>query len=307
MSALEILPDLFFIQRGYLNGNHFVYRSDQPVLIDTAYLADFAETETLISALGVDLSRVRMIINSHCHCDHVGGNRIIQEKSGCEIALHPVGKHFIDTHDDWSTWWRYYAQEADFFQCTQTLEDGAVVCLGPHEFEVIHTPGHAADGIVLYNRKEEILISSDTLWEQDMAVITVRVEGSSALFDSLDALRRLEGLEVKTVYPGHGSPFSDMHGAIARTRKRLERFLGDPAGLGADLMKKIVVYTLMMKRRVAEDRFLSLLISTHWFVETVEHYFEGDYRGTYQKTVEELVERGIIIRSHGWMSTTVKP
>ena len=38
---LEILEDLFFIERGYLNANHFVYRGDPPTLIDTGYIADF--------------------------------------------------------------------------------------------------------------------------------------------------------------------------------------------------------------------------------------------------------------------------
>ena len=41
MSALEITDDLFFIERGYLNGNHFVFRSKDPILIDTGYISDF--------------------------------------------------------------------------------------------------------------------------------------------------------------------------------------------------------------------------------------------------------------------------
>ena len=110
----EILKDLFFIERGYLSGNHFVYRSQDPVLIDTGYISGFHQTEKLISELGVNLSDVSLIISTHTHCDHIGGNHIIQQKSDCDIALHKVGKHYIDTRDDWSTWWRYYNQEADF-------------------------------------------------------------------------------------------------------------------------------------------------------------------------------------------------
>jgi len=36
--VIEIMKDLFFVERGYLNGNHFVYRGTKPVLIDTGYL-----------------------------------------------------------------------------------------------------------------------------------------------------------------------------------------------------------------------------------------------------------------------------
>ena len=40
MNAIEIMKNLFFIERGYLNANHFVYRSEKPVLIDTGYASD---------------------------------------------------------------------------------------------------------------------------------------------------------------------------------------------------------------------------------------------------------------------------
>ena len=96
MPEIEILKNLFFIQRGFLNGNHFVYRSDNPVLIDSAYIADFDQTEKAISQLGVNLAEVALIISTHTHCDHIGGNHAIQQRSGCEIAVHKFGKYFIE-------------------------------------------------------------------------------------------------------------------------------------------------------------------------------------------------------------------
>jgi glyoxylase-like metal-dependent hydrolase (beta-lactamase superfamily II) len=105
ITHLEILEDLFFIQRAYLNGNHFVYRSKHPILIDTGYISDFEETKASIKKLDVDLATVRLILSTHTHCDHVGGNRFIQELSGCDIALHRIGKYLVDTQDGWSTWW----------------------------------------------------------------------------------------------------------------------------------------------------------------------------------------------------------
>ena len=156
MKPIEILKDLFFIERGYLNANHFVFRSKKPVLIDTAYIADFDDTRKLIQALGVKLSEINLIISTHSHSDHIGGNKLIQDESGCEIAIHKIGKHFIDTRDDWATWWRYYGHEAEFFTATRALDDGDTIAVGPHEFRIVYTPGHASDGIVLYNRKEKI-------------------------------------------------------------------------------------------------------------------------------------------------------
>ena len=307
MAAREILSDLFFIERGYLNANHFVYRSQAPVLIDTGYIGDLDQTLRLITDLGVAPADVRMIISTHCHCDHIGGNRHIQQQSACAIALHKIGKHFMDTHDDWSTWWRYYDQEAEFFDGTRILEDGQTIVIGPHVFNVIHTAGHAADGIVLYHPGSRILISSDTLWERDMAVITERVEGSKALFEALESLDKLAALDVDWVYPGHGAPFNDMHGAIALSQKRINSYLKDRERLGADLLKRIFIYTLLMKRAVPEDTFFSDLMDTHWFRETVDFYFNGEYEIKFRQICDGLIQRNMVQRSDGKLLTTVKP
>jgi glyoxylase-like metal-dependent hydrolase (beta-lactamase superfamily II) len=221
--------------------------------------------------------------------------------------LHPTGKHFEDTHDGWSTWSRYFDQAAEFFQCTRTLEDGASVEIGPHSFQVIHTPGHASDGIVLYHKENRVLLSSDTLWERDMAVLNVRVEGSTAPHRMLESLERLEALDVEIVYPGHGPPFRDFRGAIQRSRKRIQGYMKDRSKIGIDLSKKILVYTLLMKPGFPEARLLDYLMTTHWFPETVAFYFDGDGRAFYRRILSGLLKRGIILRDQGRLFAQVPP
>ena len=47
--------DLYFVERGFLNGNHIVCLSDPPVLIDSGYAADVEETVRIIENLGVNM------------------------------------------------------------------------------------------------------------------------------------------------------------------------------------------------------------------------------------------------------------
>jgi glyoxylase-like metal-dependent hydrolase (beta-lactamase superfamily II) len=307
MSAVEIMKDLFFIERGYLNSNHFVYRSEQPVLVDTGYISGFAITEQLIKDIGINLSQTRLIINTHTHCDHIGGNRIIQDRSCCDIALHKVGKYFIDTGDDWSTWWRYFSQEAEFFRCTMALNDGEVIPIGPHEFRILHAPGHASDGIVLYSGKEKALISGDALWENDIPTITMRVEGSTCLFDLLSSLEKLESLDVEIVYPGHGRPFTNFKEALSVSKKKARDFLNHKEKIGDSLLKKITIYTILMHRQVDEKAFFDHLLGTHWFKETIDLFFNSEYRKTYEHVMRDFLRRDIVRRKGGMLFTTVKP
>ncbi len=308
MPAIELLEDLFFIERGYLNANHFVYRAQQPILIDTGYLADFSTTKALITRLGVDLSGVQLIVNTHSHCDHIGGNRIIQELSGCDIAIHKVGKYFSDNRDDWSTWWRYFDQEADFFTCTIALDDGDSLAIGPYDFQVIYTPGHAADGLALYNPRHKILISSDALWGQDSPIFVLRVEGSRALFEALASLDRLDGLAVDIAYPGHGPPFTDIKAAIGRARQRLAGYIANRKKLGVDIFKRMVIYDLLMYQGVEESAFFERLVQTAWFKENVDfHFNHHNYEAIYNQTMTSLYQRGVIEQKDGKLFTTVKP
>jgi glyoxylase-like metal-dependent hydrolase (beta-lactamase superfamily II) len=305
--AEEILKNFFFIDRGYLNGNHFLLRGKRPVLVDTGYIGDFARTQELLEGLGADLSNVRLIVNTHTHCDHIGGNAIIQEMSGCEVALHPVGRHFIESGDDWSPWWRYYAQEARFFKSTHSIRDGDTVPIGPHEFRAVHTPGHAADGIVLYHPPSGILLSSDTLWENDMAVMTLRVEGSTALFAHEESLEKISGLDVKRVFPGHGSPFTDFGAALTKARKRLKVYFRERERIGEDLLKRIIIYTLLMRRGADEELFYDSLMATHWFKETVDFYFNSEYEFKYRAIMDYLTRKRLIVRKGRTLYSTVKP
>ncbi|MFH1623941.1 MAG: MBL fold metallo-hydrolase, partial [Pseudomonadota bacterium] len=284
MPVCEIMTDLFFIERGYLNGNHLVYRGQEPTLIDTAYMSCFEETATAISSLGTDLSDVRLIINTHCHSDHTGGNKIIQEKSGCDIALHKIGKHFIDCRDDWSTLWRYYNHKAAFFNCTSALEEDDVLYIGPHKFRVLHTPGHSPDGIALYNAEEKVLIAGDTLWEEGFPAPQIHVNGSGALFSLQKSLQKLEALDVKAVYPGHGQPFTDFGHALSQCKEKLLKCMKNPELLGSDVLKKITIFAIMEKSPVEEEVLFSYLMSSHGFKEMVEVYFAGEYEGKFNET-----------------------
>ncbi len=304
MASVEALPGLYFIERGYLNGNHFVLPGDKPVLIDTAYSSGWKRTQAELATLSVDPAQVRLIINTHTHSDHIGGNYIIQEASGCGIALHPLGAGFIRAGDTWSTWLRYYDQEAEYFRPTMELQDGETVRVGPHELTVLHTPGHASDGIVLYSPIHKVLISSDTLWEKDLAVMTLGVEGPDAVEKALASVERLAGLEVRTAFPGHGSPFSDFDGAIRHARKRYLAYLKDPERVWLDQLKRIFIFTLLMDGAPDETHFFKRLTATPWFPETAAQ-LSADPGELFKDTMGQLRAKGLVSQGPDGLQTAV--
>jgi len=87
----------------------------------------------------------------------------------------------------------------------------------------------------------------------------------------------------------------------------LEGFQADPSRVGWDVIKKIFVYTIMMKRRVAIDTCFDQLMQTDWFPDTVNRYFSGDCRSVYDKAIKKLRHRNILNRDGNDWVTTVRP
>ena len=303
----EISKNLFFVQRGWLNANHFVFNGKKKILIDTGYITDFEETKRGIEAAGVDLRSVDLIVSTHSHCDHIGGNKTIQEMSGCQIAIHRVDKQLIDSKDDWSTWYRFYDQEAEFFPVDIALEEGGEIYLDDLELEVIHTPGHARGGISLYCSEEHFLISSDALWDGDTGVLNTIVEGKDAPSLAMESLGKISSLNIHTIYPGHGGIVHDPKGAIQKCKSKLEGFIQNPLKLGNNHLKKILITVFLMKKGYPKDEFYNYLLTTHWFKAVIDLYFEGKYQDKFNELMEEFLERNIVFIKDGYYYTTIHP
>ena len=171
---------------------------------------------------------------------------------------------------------------------------------------MLHTPGHASDGIVLYHRKARLLISSDTLWQHDLPVHTVRVEGNAAVYQTQNSLERISRLKVDTVCPGHGPLFTDFAAALRQSREKVGKYFADPRSVGTDVLKKIIVYTVLMKQPLPVDEFFDYLMTTNWFKETVDLYFNGRYRAKYDEVTGSFLKRGILQVDKDSYTTTVR-
>ncbi len=305
----KILEGFHFIERGYLSANHFVFTSSSggAELVDSGYLGGLDDTLAAIAEVGVDLRSVKRIVSTHCHCDHIGGNSHIQWFSGCTVAMHPEGKRIIDEWDSIAGWWGYYDQQAAPFTCDQVLEEGMELSLGGYRFQVLFLPGHSHDLIALYDRANKILLSSDALWEADMAVINEEVEGEDAVERFLASVDKMKGLDVELVLPGHGRPFTDFDKALMRTEHRLKRFREDPEKIGLDVLKKIMVYTLMMCGPLGRGVLFNQLCRTAWFPRTVERYFgQGVEELMYNRILNSLERRGAVEIRDGLIRSLVK-
>ena len=80
--------DIIFIERRFPSANMILIKDKLPILIDSGFGSDMKETEQLIKKAGVSPEELHLIVNTHYHSDHVGGNFHFQKNYGITIAAH---------------------------------------------------------------------------------------------------------------------------------------------------------------------------------------------------------------------------
>ena len=158
------------------------------------------EVDKIIIMLNILKADLKYIYLTHCHGDHIGGVRELQDKKGGKILIHRFDAEGLTNPDISLT--QYLGMEASF-EPDSRLNDGDLLHLGNLELKVIHTPGHTKGGTCLYCEKEGFLISGDTLFRGTWGRTDLPTGGLEDIMNSIT--KKLLVLPLKTiVYPGHG-------------------------------------------------------------------------------------------------------
>ena len=162
-----------------------------------------AEQETLKNFINdTQLEPVRLL-NTHCHLDHVFGNKWVHETWGLELWLHageePVLKLAPLSGEKWGLPFQNYTGPLHF------LEEGDTILLGDDELKVIPAPGHSPASICFYCEKQNLLIGGDVLFRESIGRTDLPGGDHDTLLKSIrEKLFVLPNNVV--VYPGHGIP-----------------------------------------------------------------------------------------------------
>ncbi len=93
-------PDwLTFFKREYPSANMVLIRGRRPVLVDTGFGSGLPATEKLLREAGVPPEDLCLIVNTHYHSDHVGGNSGLQHRYGIPIATYRWDANLVNRRD----------------------------------------------------------------------------------------------------------------------------------------------------------------------------------------------------------------
>jgi glyoxylase-like metal-dependent hydrolase (beta-lactamase superfamily II) len=236
-------------ERGWLSSNNVLFIDDKhTALIDSGYSAHAAQTLALVrNALGAGRS-LDLIVNTHLHSDHCGGNALLQANFPCKTLIPQTEAQAVRNWDEDTLTFRATGQTCERFSFTGTITPGMTLTLGGIDWSVLGAPGHDPHSLMLYSVEERLLISADALWENGFGVIFPELEGESGFAEQRAVLDLIATLDVRAVIPGHGAPFTDVSKALDVASSRIDYLRADPVRNAKNALKVLIVFKLMELR-----------------------------------------------------------
>ncbi len=161
-----------------------------------------AEAYKVIEMVKILEGKLKYIVLTHCHADHIGGVNEIKQELGGKILIHRDDAEGIKNPEISLT--NVIGKEPNLVvEADSRLDDGDVIHIGKLEFRIIHTPGHTKGGICLYNEQEKLLLSGDTLFRGTWGRTDLPTSSPEDIMHSI--MNKLLILPEDTIiYPGHG-------------------------------------------------------------------------------------------------------
>ncbi len=147
-----------------------------------------------------DLKPVKLI-NTHCHLDHICGNRFIADKYHLKLESHKGEQVVLDAAENHGKMFGFTFEKSPDIEVF--LKAGDTVSFGNTSFKVLYTPGHSPASISFYCEKENFVIAGDVLFQMGIGRFDLPGGDFDTLIESIKT-QLMTLPDDTTVYPGHG-------------------------------------------------------------------------------------------------------
>ena len=145
--------------------------------------------------------KVVKLLNTHCHIDHVLGNKFVADTYNVGLEMHEADLPTLRAIPAYAP--NYGFMDYEEVLPTTFLAENDTVSFGNTELKVIFAPGHAPGHIVFYDEKGKNLIAGDVLFQRSIGRTDLPGGDYDTLIDRIKTKLFVLPDEVK-VYPGHG-------------------------------------------------------------------------------------------------------
>lgn len=158
-----------------------------------------AEADVLLTTLASHKLKVKYLLNTHGHFDHVGANRKMKDATGADLMIHEADAPMLADLNRAAAGFGLSAENSP--NADAYLKENDIIAFGNLSLKVIHTPGHSMGGICLYT--PGYVFVGDTLFAGSIGRTDLPGGNYQVLIDNIKE-KLLTLPDDTVVFPGHG-------------------------------------------------------------------------------------------------------
>jgi glyoxylase-like metal-dependent hydrolase (beta-lactamase superfamily II) len=261
---VDLLPAWMTWQcRPFPDANLMLLHGRAPALVDSGFVGHARETAAWV---GAQAEQLALVVNTHWHSDHVGGNALLQA-GGAGIAASTPDARAVARRDPGCCQAEYLDQPVAPYTVDMALDDEQVLRLGDTDWQIVATPGHTPGHLALWQPDERLLAVGDALSDYDVGWVNLALDGPDATATALASLHRLADLAARVLLPAHGPIPADPGAALATAVRRAQRLVDDPAGAVWYGVRRILAFAVMIRGGIPADTVEPYLHARAWLID----------------------------------------
>ena len=242
---------------------------------------------------------LHLVVNTHWHSDHVGGNALLQAGGRRHRRQHPDADA-VARRDPGCCLAEYLDQPVAPYTVDEPLDDGQVLRLGDTDWQVVRTPGHTPGHLALWQPDERLLAVGDALSDYDVGWVNLALDGP-------DAAAHRPGLAAppRRPRPARGAARTRTdpgrpQAAFAAALRRAQRLVDDPDGAVWYGARRIFAFALMIRGGIPHTTVADYLVGRAWLVDAAAQ-LRRNTDNLAEELVSEMLTSGAILLDEGLM------
>lgn len=190
-----------FIFNPFSENTYIVTAPDKTCAIVDPGMMTSSEEQMLSSFIEKNELRPVLLLNTHCHIDHILGNTYCAEKWNLPLHAHINEKPILEIGRTSASMYSLPYNES--VSITHELKENTTVQLGSGELKILFTPGHSPGSVSFYSQADGFLLAGDALFRESIGRTDLPGGHHQTLLNSIrEKIFTLP--EDTVVYSGHG-------------------------------------------------------------------------------------------------------